>query len=168
MLTTTVDDITASNEDYQHGGRRAFLKIASLGPAVAAVAFNPSSSYADGFGSDDEEESFDYPSAEELERERIAHNASIVKRQEEREAAHAKKQAENQEAKKALASQEQSVKQNIMFLSLKDDNIKTFFMSVRFPQLQGQPFAMKNKTAALLQNTELDNMTNKRLTQRNI
>lgn len=106
MLTTTVDDITASNEDYQHGGRRAFLKIASLGPAVAAVAFNPSSSYADGFGSDDEEESFDYPSAEELERERIAHNASIVKRQEEREAAHAKKQAEKQEAKKALASQE--------------------------------------------------------------
>lgn len=170
MLTTTVDDITASNEDYQHGGRRAFLIIASLGPAVAAVAFNPSPSYADGFGSDDDvEESFDYPSAEELERQRIAHNASIVKRQKEREAANAKKQAEKQEAKKAQASQEQSVKQNIVFLSLKDDNIKTFFMSVRYPQLYGQPFAMESKTAALLQNTELDNMTNnKRLTQRKI
>eukprot|EP00594_Rhizosolenia_setigera_P008626 CAMPEP_0178967376 /NCGR_PEP_ID=MMETSP0789-20121207/17551_1 /TAXON_ID=3005 /ORGANISM="Rhizosolenia setigera, Strain CCMP 1694" /LENGTH=153 /DNA_ID=CAMNT_0020652961 /DNA_START=250 /DNA_END=711 /DNA_ORIENTATION=- len=107
MLTTTVDDITAYNDDYQHGGRRAFLIIASLGPAVATVAFNPSPSYADGFGSDDDvDESFDHPSAEELERQRIAHNASIVKRQKEREAANAKKQAEKQEAKKAQASQE--------------------------------------------------------------
>eukprot|EP00594_Rhizosolenia_setigera_P003132 CAMPEP_0178956038 /NCGR_PEP_ID=MMETSP0789-20121207/9980_1 /TAXON_ID=3005 /ORGANISM="Rhizosolenia setigera, Strain CCMP 1694" /LENGTH=158 /DNA_ID=CAMNT_0020637819 /DNA_START=95 /DNA_END=571 /DNA_ORIENTATION=- len=67
--------IASPNEE---SGRRAFL-VASIA-AVTSSTIMPSISLADGFGTDEMVEELEAPSAEELEKQRLAHNAEVNER----------------------------------------------------------------------------------------